>query len=285
MIKIIECPRDAMQGIKVFIPTKEKAHYINQLLQVGFDTLDFTSFVSPKTIPQMRDAHDLMKQIDFKNSRSKHLAIIVNFRGAEDACSYEEIDYVGYPFSISETFQKRNANTTIEKAFETVKEIQTLVEKKGKTLVIYFSMAFGNPYKDEWNIEILNYWAERMYKIDVKIISLADTVGVAQTHDVQNIFTTLIQQYPAIEFGAHFHTKPYYYWENLTVAYQAGCRRFDAAIKGFGGCPMAEDELIGNIPTEKVITFIETQKEEHELNMTYFESSFNNAIKLFGKYQ
>lgn len=284
MIKIIECPRDAMQGIKTFIPTEEKAHYINHLLQVGFDTLDFTSFVSPKAIPQMRDAHDLMKLIDFENSKSKHLAIVVNLRGAEDACEYESIDYVGYPFSVSETFQKRNANSTIEDAFETVKKIQDLVQRKGKTLVIYFSMAFGNPYGENWNTEILDYWAKRMYEIGITIISLSDTVGIAKTKDVQDVFTTLIQQYPTIEFGAHFHTKPYYYWENLTAAYQAGCKRFDAAMKGFGGCPMAEDELIGNVPTEKVVTFVEAQQEQHGLNMPRFETSFNEAMKLFGKY-
>ncbi len=285
MTKIIECPRDAMQGIKTFIPTEEKAHYINQLLQVGFDTLDFTSFVSPKAIPQMRDAHDLMKQLDFANSKSKHLAIVVNLRGAEEACEYEEIDYIGYPFSVSETFQNRNANTTIEKAFETVQEMQSLAQKKGKIVVVYFSMAFGNPYGDPWNIDILSYWAQRMHEIGIEIISLSDTVGVAQTEDVQRAFSTLIQHYPTIEFGAHFHTKPHYYWENLTAAYQSGCRRFDAAMKGFGGCPMAEDELIGNVPTEKVITFIEAQNEKHGLNMTRFESSFNEAMKLFGKYQ
>ncbi len=284
MIKIIECPRDAMQGIKTFIPTEEKAFYINQLLQVGFDTLDFTSFVSPKAIPQMRDAHDLMKHIDFKNSKSKHLAIAVNFRGAKEACKYKNIDYIGYPFSISETFQKNNANTTIENAFETVKQIQTLVQEKGKTLVVYFSMAFGNPYKEFWNSNLLDYWTQRMHEIDVKIISLSDTVGVAKIHDVQTIFSTLTQQYPTIEFGAHFHTKPHYYWENLTAAYQAGCRRFDAAMKGFGGCPMIENELIGNIPTEKIINFVETQNEQHGLNLMRFESSFNEAIKLFGKY-
>ncbi len=284
MIKIIECPRDAMQGIKTFIPTEEKAFYINQLLQVGFDTLDFTSFVSPKTIPQMRDARDLMKQIDFKNSKSKHLAIVVNFRGAKEACNYKNIDYIGYPFSISETFQKNNANTTIENAFETVKQIQKLVQEKGKTLIIYFSMAFGNPYGEIWNPDLLNYWTQRMHEIDVRIISLSDTVGVAKTHDIQTIFSTLIQQYPTIEFGAHFHTKPHYYWENLTAAYQSGCRRFDAAMKGFGGCPMTENELIGNVPTEKIITFVEAQNEQHGLNMTRFESSFNEAMKLFGKY-
>ncbi len=285
MTKIIECPRDAMQGIKTFIPTEEKVHYINQLLQVGFDTLDFTSFVSPKAIPQMRDAHDLMKQLDFANSKSKHLAIVVNLRGAEEACEYEEIDYIGYPFSVSETFQNRNANTTIEKAFETVQEIQSLAQKKGKIVVVYFSMAFGNPYGDLWNIDILSYWTQRMHEIGVEIISLSDTVGIAQTEDVQRAFSTLIQHYPTIELGAHFHTKPHYYWENLTAAYQSGCRRFDAAMKGFGGCPMAENELIGNVPTEKVITFIEAQNEKHGLNMTCFESSFNEAMKLFGKYQ
>lgn len=285
MIKIIECPRDAMQGIKTFIPTKEKAAYINHLLQVGFDTLDFTSFVSPKAIPQMQDAHDLMTLLDFENSKSKHLAIVANLRGAKEACTYGVIDYIGYPFSISETFQKRNANTTIEEAFETVKEIQSLVEEKGKTLVIYFSMAFGNPYGEDWELTILNHWTKRMHEIGIKIIALSDTVGVAKTKDVQEVFTALIKQYPTIEFGAHFHTKPYYYWENLTAAYQSGCRRFDTAMKGFGGCPMAEDELIGNVPTEKVINFIETQQEKHNLNMLHFESSFNEAMKLFGQYQ
>ena len=284
MIKIVECPRDAMQGIKTFIPTSVKAHYINSLLQVGFDTLDFTSFVSPKAIPQMQDAHDLMKLIDFKSSKSKHLAIVANLRGAKDACQYHEIDYIGFPFSISETFQQRNANTSIEEAYTTVKEIQAHAKEKGKTLVVYFSMAFGNPYGDAWNMKTIEHWTKKMVEIDVEIISLSDTVGVAKTDDVKNIFSQLIKDYPSIEFGAHFHTKPHYYWENLTAAYESGCRRFDSAMKGFGGCPMAEDELIGNVPTEKVITFIETQNEKHALNMTHFESSYNEAMKLFGQY-
>ncbi len=285
MIKIIECPRDAMQGIKKFIPTEVKASYINRLLQVGFDTLDFTSFVSSKAIPQMKDAHDLMKLIDFNNSKSKHLAIVANLRGAIDASKYNQIDYIGYPFSMSETFQKRNTNTTIEDAFKIVKEIQHTVKEHNKSLVIYFSMAFGNPYGDEWNANILDHWAEKMNEIDVKIISLSDTVGIAKTEDVRNVFSKLIKQYPKIEFGAHFHTKPHYYWENLAAAYEAGCRRYDTVMKGFGGCPMAKDELIGNVPTEKVVTFFETQKEDHGLNMLQFETSFNEALNLFSKYR
>lgn len=284
MVKIIECPRDAMQGVKNFIPTEDKARYINHLLQVGFDTLDFTSFVSHSIIPQMQDAHHLMNLIDFKNSRSKHLAITLNYRGTNEACRYDTIDYIGYPFSISETFQNRNANTSIEKAFETVKQIQELVSLKNKTLVIYFSMAFGNPYGEDWNIDTLTYWTEKMDVIGVQVISLSDTVGVAKTKDVLEVFSSLIRAYPHIEFGAHLHTQPDFYWENLMAAYQSGCRRFDAAIKGFGGCPMADSELIGNIPTEKVITFIEAQKEKHGLNMIAFKNSVNESMRLFEKY-
>lgn len=273
-----------MQGVKNFIPTEDKARYINHLLQIGFDTLDFTSFVSHSIIPQMQDAHHLMNLIDFKNSRSKHLAITLNYRGANEACQYDTIDYIGYPFSISEIFQARNANTSIEKAFETVEQIQELVTRKNKTLVIYFSMAFGNPYGEDWNIDTLAYWAEKMDAIGIQIISLSDTVGVAKTKDVLKVFSSLIPAYTHIEFGAHLHTQPDFYWENLMAAYQSGCRRFDAAIKGFGGCPMADNQLIGNIPTEKVITFIEAQKEKHGLNMIAFENSVNEAMKLFEKY-
>lgn len=256
-MKIIECPRDAMQGIKPFIPTKKKAEYLNLLLDVGFDTIDFGSFVSPKAIPQMQDTGEVLNQIDLSRKHSNLLAIIANQRGANDAAQYEAIDYLGYPFSISETFQQRNTNRSIEEAFEDVKAIQETAVNNNKSLVIYISMGFGNPYGDEWNAGIAEHWIDKLYQLGIQTISLADTVGTANPDDIEYLFSNLIPDYPSVEFGAHFHARPDQWKEKIEAAYYNGCQRFDSTVKGYGGCPMAEDELVGNIATENLIHFLE----------------------------
>lgn len=254
-IKLIECPRDAMQGLHDFIPTQLKAEYINMLLRVGFDTLDFGSFVSPKAIPQMKDTAEVLSMLDLSSSQTKLLAIIANQRGAEDAVQHAAISYLGFPFSVSETFQLRNTNSTIAQSFDTVKRIQELCSKNGKTLVIYISMGFGNPYGDPWNTEIVGQWTEKMIQEGIHIISLADTVGMAKKEDISYLFSELIPAYPGIEFGAHLHVTPQAWEEKLNAAAEHGCSRFDMAIRGFGGCPMAEDRLTGNLATENAVKY------------------------------
>ena len=252
-VKIIECPRDAMQGIKArFIPTEKKALYINSLLKVGFDTIDFGSFVSPKAIPQMRDTAAVLAQLDLSRTQSKLLAIIANVRGANDAAQFEEIDYLGYPFSISENFQMRNTHKTIAESIDTLEEILNIADKSKKEVVAYLSMGFGNPYGDPWNEDIVGNWTEKLSKMGVKILSLSDTVGSSTPEVISYLFSNLISQYPEIEFGAHLHTTPDKWHEKVNAAFKAGCNRFDGAIKGYGGCPMAKDELTGNMPTEKL---------------------------------
>ncbi len=254
-VKIIECPRDAMQGMEEFIPTEKKARYINQLLTVGFDTLDFGSFVSPKAIPQLRDTAEVLSKLDLSNTATKLLAIVANRRGAEDACSFEEIDYLGYPFSISETFQKRNTNATIDQSLARVEEMQSLSVKANKKMVVYISMAFGNPYGDPWSGELAAVWTERLTKeVGIEIIALSDTVGVSDQSNIQELFETIIPAFPSVEIGAHLHSRPEDAVGKVHTAYLAGCRRFDAAIKGYGGCPMAEDELVGNLATEQLLS-------------------------------
>ena len=280
-LKIIECPRDAMQGIKPFIGTDLKAAYINSLLKVGFDTIDFGSFVSPKAIPQMRDTAAVLSKLDLTNTKSKLLAIVANYRGATDACQFEQIDYLGFPFSISENFQMRNTGKTIAQSLETLKAILDLAAKHQKKVVTYLSMGFGNPYGDPWNPEIVAQWTETLSSMGVTILSLSDTIGISNKENITSLFEHLIPLYPTIEFGAHFHTTKSAWYEKIDAAYQAGCRRFDTAIKGYGGCPMAKDELTGNMPTEKLISYFSEQKIKTQLNPLHFESAYNNALNVF----
>ena len=257
MLKIIECPRDAMQGIHEFIPTEKKVEYINLLLKAGFDTIDFGSFVSPKAIPQMADTKEVLKMLDDKG-KSKLLAIIANKRGAVDAAEFDEIDYLGYPFSISEEFQKRNTNATLEESLGRVEEIHSIADKANKEMVVYLSMAFGNPYEEPWHPDVAIEWAERLYReFGTKILALSDTIGTSNRETITQLFSALIPELPQVEFGAHLHTTPDSWREKVDAAYNAGCRRFDGAIKGFGGCPMAKDDLTGNMPTENMLTYFE----------------------------
>ena len=282
-VKIIECPRDAMQGIKTFIPTEKKVQYIQSLLRVGFDTIDFGSFVSPKAIPQMVDTADVLAQLDLSATKSKLLAIVANVRGAVDACKHSEIDYLGYPFSISENFQMRNTHKTIAQSVDTLKEILDLANASNKKVVAYLSMGFGNPYGDPWNVDIVGEWTETLYKMGVEILSLSDTIGSSNPENIDYLFSNLIPKYPDIEFGAHLHTTPSTWHEKIDAAYKAGCRRFDGAIQGFGGCPMAKDELTGNMPTEKMFSYF-TKARAHDLNAMSFESAYNEASKIFNFY-
>ncbi len=283
-VKLIECPRDAMQGIKQIIPTKQKVQYIQSLLSVGFDTIDFGSFVSPKAIPQMADTAQVLSQLDLSETTSKLLAIIANVRGANDACEHKEIDYLGYPFSISENFQMRNTHKTIAQSVVTLSEILEIANKTNKEVVVYISMGFGNPYGDPWNVDIVGEWTERLSKMGVKILSLSDTIGSSTPEIIDYLFSNLIPKYPEIEFGAHLHTTPNSWFEKVNAAYKAGSRRFDGAIQGFGGCPMAKDELTGNMPTEKLLSYFASKKMLHNLNELRFESSYNEASKIFNTY-
>lgn len=254
ILKIIECPRDAMQGMHDFVPTDLKIEYINKLLEVGFDTIDFGSFVSPKAIPQMRDTAEVLAGLN--KSSTKLLAIIANVRGAEDAVKHQAITYLGYPFSISETFQKRNTNATIQESLVNLNTIQQLTHNSGKKLVVYISMGFGNPYGDEWNVDYAARWIDKIQAMGIETISLADTVGVAKEADISYLFNEVIRKFPKVEFGAHLHTTPGNWQSKLAAAYDAGCRRFDTAIRGFGGCPMATDKLTGNLATENAVQYL-----------------------------
>jgi hydroxymethylglutaryl-CoA lyase len=280
-LKIVECPRDAMQGWANFIPTEKKIEYLNQLLKVGFETLDFGSFVSPKAIPQMADTALVYDSLDLDNTDTKLLAIIANIRGAETAVSFEKIKYLGFPFSISETFQQRNTNSSITEAFKTVEAIQNLCQKTDKEMVVYFSMGFGNPYGDIFNTEIVADWTEKMSDLGIKIIALSDTVGVADGETITQLFTNLIPHYSDIEFGAHFHATNDNWQIKIESAYQAGCRRFDGAIGGFGGCPMAEDELVGNINTQNMLQYFENQWIKLGLNQDEFTKSVEISRNIF----
>ncbi|MDG1917313.1 MAG: hydroxymethylglutaryl-CoA lyase [Flavobacteriales bacterium] len=278
-MKIIECPRDAMQGISDFIPTEKKVAYLNALLKVGFDTLDFGSFVSPKAIPQMKDTADVLSQLN--DSKTKLLAIVANQRGADDACAFERIDYLGYPFSVSETFQQRNTNKSIGQSLSLVEDLQSSCQKHGKQLVVYLSMAFGNPYGEHWHEDIVAKWGEKLSELDVKTLALSDTIGVSNPSNIERLFSLLISEYPKVEWGAHLHTHPESWREKVETAYNSGCRRFDGAIKGFGGCPMAKDDLVGNMPTEKLVSFTQEKKIETGVNTLAFESAYNKAIDTF----
>ncbi|MDC1465369.1 hydroxymethylglutaryl-CoA lyase [Polaribacter sp.] len=281
-VKIIECPRDAMQGIKShFIPTAKKALYINTLLNVGFDTIDFGSFVSPKAIPQMRDTAAVLAKLDLAQTNSKLLAIIANVRGAKDAAQFEEIDYLGYPFSISENFQMRNTHKTIAESIAALDEILSIADKSKKEVVAYLSMGFGNPYGDPWNVDIVGEWTEKLSKMGVQILSLSDTIGSSTPEVIDYLFSNLIPAYSEIEFGAHLHTTPDKWHEKVNAAFNAGCHRFDGAIKGYGGCPMAKDELTGNMPTEKLISYFNQQKVDTNIKAMSFESAYNEALEVF----
>jgi len=282
-VKLIECPRDAMQGIKDWIPTENKVQYIQSLLRVGFDTIDFGSFVSPKAIPQMADTAEVLAQLNLSKTTSKLLAIIANTRGANDASKHSEIDCLGFPFSISENFQMRNTHKTIIQSVITLSEILEIADKSYKEVVVYISMGFGNPYGDPWNVDIVGEWTEKLANMGVKILSLSDTIGSSNSENINYLFSNLIPKYPSIEFGAHLHTTPTTWFEKVDTAYKAGCRRFDGAIQGFGGCPMAKDELTGNMPTEKMFSYF-TEQRANDLNAMSFESAYNEATKIFTKY-
>ena len=283
-VKIIECPRDAMQGIKTFIPTANKVTYIQSLLRVGFDSIDFGSFVSPKAIPQMQDTAEVLAQLDLSQTKSKLLAIIANTQGAETACSFPEIQYLGFPFSISENFQMRNTHKTISQSLVSLQEILNLADAKNKQVIAYLSMGFGNPYGDPWNTEIVGEWTEKLAGMGVKIVSLSDTIGSSTPEVISYLFSNLIPAYPTIEFGAHLHTTPDSWFEKIDAAYKAGCRRFDGAIQGFGGCPMATNHLTGNMPTEKLLSYFTAQKANTNLSPMSFESAYNEASKIFNSF-
>ena len=280
-IKIIECPRDAMQGIKPFIPTSQKVQYLQSLLRVGFDTLDFGSFVSPKAIPQMQDTAEVLSHLDLSKTRTKLLAIVANVRGAKAAAAFDEIEFLGFPFSISENFQMRNTHKTINESEEILKDILQVADQHHKKVVVYLSMAFGNPYGDPWDVDIVAGWTERLHKMGVQILSLSDTVGTSNASSITYLFSNLIPAYPSVEFGAHLHTHPASWHEKVEAAFEAGCMRFDGAIQGFGGCPMAKDELTGNMPTEKLLSYFTTKKIQTNLDVFAFESAHNAASALF----
>ena len=280
-IKIIECPRDAMQGVKQWIPTEKKIAYLQSLLRVGYDTLDCGSFVSPKAIPQMRDTPEVISRLDLSETNTKLLTIVANERGANKACEFEKVTYLGFPFSISENFQMRNTHKTIAESIDTLEEILNIADKSKKEVVAYLSMGFGNPYGDPWNEDIVGNWTEKLSKMGVKILSLSDTVGSSTPEVISYLFSNLISQYPEIEFGAHLHTTPDKWHEKVNAAFKAGCNRFDGAIKGYGGCPMAKDELTGNMPTQKLLSYFTTEKAETNIKAMSFESAYNKALDIF----
>ena len=279
-IKIIETPRDAMQGLHDFIPTDDKIRYINKLLKIGFDTIDCGSFVSPKAIPQMSDTAEVLSKLDLDNTRSKLHVIVANLRGALDAVAYDEIKYLGYPFSISETFQLRNTNSSISESLDRVKDIQNLCLKHDKSLVIYISMGFGNPYGDPWNVEICQKWVDELADLGIKIMGLSDTIGVATQDSISYLFSNLIPPYPDVEFGAHLHTTPDEWEPRIAAAYNSGCKRFDSSLNGYGGCPMAKNDLTGNMATENLIHFFKGESVDLGLNMNEFNEAMIIASEI-----
>lgn len=280
-IKLIECPRDAMQGWKNFIPTEKKIEYINSLLKVGFDTIDFGSFVSPKAIPQMADTKEVVSSLESAVSTTKLLAITANLRGAEEASVFDQISYLGFPFSVSETFQQRNTNSSIEESLKRVEEIQNLCINKNKKLVIYISMAFGNPYNDLYDEDIVFNWVEKLVELDIQIVSLADTVGVASPEQVYDMTGYLVESLPATEIGVHLHSTSENWHQKLEAAVKAGCKRFDGALKGIGGCPMANDDLVGNMNTEWMISYFEKNNKATGLNKDALAESLRIAGQIF----
>jgi hydroxymethylglutaryl-CoA lyase len=283
-VKIIECPRDAMQSIKTFIPTNIKLSYLQSVVDVGFDVVDIGSFVSPKAIPQLSDTSIIIDSIDLSNSNSKLLVIVANKKGAISASKFDKIDYLGYPFSISENFQMRNTNKTITDSENELAEILFIAEKANKKVVVYLSMCFGNPYGDPWNLDIVNKWVQKLSEMGVKIISLSDTIGTSNPESIKSIFNSVLKNHNEIEFGAHLHSDPNTWYEKIQSAYESGCRRFDGAIKGFGGCPMASNELVGNMPTEKILSYLNTKKISNNVNTLRFESCYNQSLEIFNKY-
>jgi hydroxymethylglutaryl-CoA lyase len=280
-ITLVECPRDAMQGWATFIPTEKKIQYIQSLLEVGFDTIDFGSFVSPKAIPQLADTKEVLQSLDLGKTKSKLLAIIANRRGAEEAVQFDEISYLGFPFSISETFQQLNTNSSIADSLQTIEEIQGLCIQHNKQLVTYISMGFGNPYGDLYTSDIAIEWVNKLASLGIQLFAMSDTVGVSNPTNIQSIFSHLVAAFPTIEFGAHFHSTPNTVQEKLTAALAANCFRFDSAMNGIGGCPMAQNELVGNIPTEELLVFLETNKIQHHLDITAFRRAQQMAKEIF----
>lgn len=279
MVRIIECPRDAMQGLKHFIPTEKKINFLNLLLEVGFDTLDFGSFVSPKAIPQMADTAKIVPDL-IKNG-TKLLAIVANYKGATQAANFEKIDLIGFPFSLSETFQIRNTHATLNEAFERVVEIQNLCDDSGKKLVLYLSMGFGNPYNDPWSIDIIDFWLQRMSPLGIHSVQLSDTIGIATPEKITEVFEFTSKQFPLLDMGVHLHTKPGDWYAKMNAAFTAGCRKFDGSLLGFGGCPMAKDELVGNMPTENMIQFVEDLNPERWINKQKLMEALHMAKKLY----
>ena len=280
-IKIIESPRDAMQGLVRFIPTKDKVRYINSLLKVGFDTIDFGSFVSPKAIPQLKDTAEVLKQLDLTSTNSKLLAIVGNKRGGNAAAIFDEISYIGYPFSISPTFLKRNINSTIADSRQTVDDLLNICAQKNKTLVVYISMAFGNPYGDEWNCEIVANWVEMLYKMGVRIIPLSDTVGISTRKSINSLYSAMIPEFTEIEFGFHLHTTVRHWYKKINAAFINGCTRFDTVINGLGGCPMAENRLVGNLRTSNLLEYFDINYIPVKIDEKAFEKSFEIALDIF----
>ncbi|MBX7181493.1 MAG: hydroxymethylglutaryl-CoA lyase [Bacteroidia bacterium] len=283
-VYLTECPRDAMQGIKEFIPTETKINYLNLLLKCGFDILDFGSFVSPKAIPQLQDTAEVLDSLDLSNSNTELLSIVLNERGAKDALQYSEISYLGLPFSISETFQQRNGNSSIEENLQRLEQIQNLAVKANRNLLVYISMAFGNPYGDPWNTEIALQWTERISKMGIEYISLADTIGSSTPESISYMFKALIPAFPKVKFGAHLHTTPDKWEEKVEAAYNNGVRRFDGALKGFGGCPMASDKLTGNMPTENLYSWINNHDSVYWLDPSAFGEAMAVANEIFTQY-
>ena len=265
-IKIVECPRDAMQGIKQWIPSEIKLDYLQSVLSVGFDLVKFGSLLSKRAIPQMSDSAYVIDQLDLSNTTSKLLAIVANERGAIEACSHSSVSYLGFPFSISEIFQMRNTNKSINESFEELKRIKIITDKNNKKLVVYLSMGFGNPYGEPWNYEIVQKWIDKLSDLKIQVISLSDTIGTAVPDDIFNIISNIIPRYIQVEFGAHVHTRPDDWFKKIDSAFRAGCKRFDGAIQGFGGCPMAKDELTGNLPTEKLISYFNSINKKPNIN-------------------
>ena len=282
-IIITECPRDAMQGLKDIIPTEVKTSYLNTLLKVGFDVMDFGSFVSHELIPQMADTDEVVGQLDLSNTNTKLIAIVANERGAQNACTHKEIHCLGFPFSISETFQMRNSNATIAEAVERVKKIRQLCANANKELVIYISMGFGNPYGDAYSPQIVEEWVQKLAVLDVNTFMLSDTVGVADPENIAYLFSTLIKSMPQLEFGAHLHTAPHNWKVKIDAAYNNGCRRFDSVIKGFGGCPMAKDDLLGNMPTENLLNYFSVEQLGSGINIAAFEDALRESSSVFPK--
>lgn len=280
-LQLVECPRDAMQGLHTFIDTDKKAAYINQLLKCGFHTIDFGSFVSPKAIPQLRDTAEVLSKLDLSSTKSKLLAIVANVRGAEDAVKFDEIAFLGYPFSISETFQLRNTNATIAESLKRVEEMQSLCVNSKKELVVYISMAFGNPYGDAWNADVAIHWTKQLSDLGIKVIALADTIGVSNPENIKYLFSNVIPEFPDVTIGAHLHTTPETWREKVEAAWNSGCRRFDSAVKGLGGCPMATDKLTGNMPTEKVLQFLNENNIKTGIDSIQFAESMLMAGNTF----